>query len=167
MRCPSSVLPSLAAVMLAGLVGGCSAPPATLDLITVARTALAEAQLAQDQQHQQLLSQLESSKASLDAAFDADVQLAAAGGIRDQDGNAVPMTPQWIISARKGYAAARDALDSQAQNMSAVHSQRQDNLRVADESLEMASQLILSQQSLDLRLQQQLLAAQQRLVGKK
>ena len=152
-----------AAAAAAVVLGGCSAPSATLELITVARKALAEAKQTQAVQHDDLVKQLEANKAALDAAFDADVALAAAGGLKDANGQPVPFTPQWVISARRGYAAARDVLAQQVQQADAVHAVNQDNLTAADESLDMAAQLIVATWNVAERLRMQLLAAQRSL----
>jgi hypothetical protein len=145
------------------ILGGCSAPSATLELITTARKALTEAKQTQTAQHDDLVKQLEANKAALDAAFDADVALAAAGGLKDANGQAVPFTPQWVISARRGYAAARDVLAQQVQQVDAANAVNQDNLNAADESLDMAAQLIIAQWNVAERLRTQLLNAQRSL----
>ena len=150
--------------LFAILLVGCGAPSATLDLITVARQGLASAQEAEIQHHEALLSQYGSQQAALDAAFDADVRLVAAGGIQNADGETVELTPEWIISARKGYAAARDMVGQNIRSTEAAHAVRIDNLRVADESLEMASQIIVQQSNLTERIKQQLIGIQRRFI---
>lgn len=145
------------------LLTGCAAPPATLELITVARRALAEAKDAQIAQHEALVQQLEAQQGALDAAFDADVKLVAAGGITDATSQPVALSPQWVISARKGYIAARDELGLQIRSVEAVHAIRQDNLSAADDALDMASQLIVAQWNIAERLKTVLLTAQRRI----
>ena len=142
------------------LLGGCAAPPATLELIAVARRALVEAKETQAAQHAELLQHIEAQQAAMDAAFDADVTLAAAGGITDARGQPVPFTPRWVISARRGYIAARDELAGQIRQAEAAHAVRQDNLAAADEALDMASQLIVAQWNIAERLKTLLLTAQ-------
>ena len=100
----------------------------------------------------------------MDVAFDADVKLVGAGKIEDASGQPVELTPQWVISARKGYAAARDLIGEKIRLAEALHATRMDNVRAADEALEMASQLVVQQSNLGLRIKQQLIAIQRRLV---
>lgn len=152
--------PLIVAVLAAIVPGGCTAAPATLELITVARRALSEAKDTQAAQHAQLIQQMEAQQAALDAAFDADVTLAAAGGITDAQGQPVTFSPQWVISARRGYIAARDALAEQVRATEAAHAVRQDNLTAADEALDMAAHLIVTQWNIAERLKTVLLAAQ-------
>lgn len=148
---------------MAALLTGCSAPQATLDLITAARKGLAVAQEAEAQQHQQVLGQLRANVGSLDAAFDADVRLVVAGGIESLGGEPVTLSAEWVISARKGYAAARDAIADQMSSAESAHLIRQDNLQASDEALEMASQLIVQHSLFGQRVRQALLNAQQEL----
>jgi hypothetical protein len=150
----------VAAALALLVLGGCTAQPATLELITVARRALAEAKDTQTAQHVQLLHQMQDTQAALDTAFDADVTLAAAGKITDAGGQPVAFTPEWVISARRGYIAARDELAAQIRIAEAAHAIRQDNLAAGEEALDMASQLILAQWSLSQRLKNILLTAQ-------
>jgi anti-sigma factor RsiW len=153
----------LAAFFSLAVLGGCSAPPATLELLTVARHALVEAKQTQAAQHEELLKQIEAQQAAMDAAFDADVTLAAAGGLKDSDGQPVPFNPQWVISARRGYTAARDVLAQQVRQAEAAHAVHQDNLAAADEALEMASQLVVQQWNIAERLKTHLMTVQRRL----
>lgn len=136
------------------LLNGCSAPPAALDLIAVGREGLSGAQQADAQQHEQVMANYQAQIAALDAAFDADVRLVEAGGIKTLDGEAVVLSSQWIISARKGYSAARGAIADQMQSAQAVHLVRQDNLRAADEALDMAGELIIDHSLLGQRIRQ-------------
>ncbi len=157
----------LAASALLAMLTGCSAPTATLDLITVARKGLTLAKQAQIDQHTELANRLESQTASLDTAFDADVRLVAAGQIKNSDGKPVALTPEWVISARKGYAAARDLLAKQARSAEAAHATRLDNLNAADEALDMATQLIVQQWAITNRIRQELINVQRRLINAK
>ena len=151
------------AIVIAAL-SGCSAPTATLDLITVARKGLGMAGQAELEHQAQLTDQLNAQIASLDAAFDADVRLVAAGQIKDAQGGILTLTPEWVISARKGYAAARDLLAGQMRSAEAVHVTRLDNLQAADEALDMASQLIVQQWAVTERIRQELINMQRRLI---
>ena len=143
--------------------GGCSAPQAAADLIAFARDGLTGAKQAQDQQHEYLMAGLAGRIAALDAAFDADVRLAEAGGIRSADGEPVALSAEWVISARKGYSAARGAVAEQMRSAQAVHFIRQDNLQAADEALHMAEQLIVDHSLLGRRIRQALDKAREEL----
>ncbi len=70
-----------------------------------------------------------------------------------------------MISARKGYAAARDLLAEQLRSNESAHATRLDNLQAADESLEMATQLIIQQSAIADRVRMQLLEAQKKLLA--
>ena len=150
--------------ILLGMLAGC-APPATMDLITVARKGLTMAQEAQAARHGDLLGQLNAQAAALDQAFDADVKLAAAGQIKDAEGKTVALTPDWVISARKGYAAARDAVSKQVRAEDALHAAQTDNLKTTDEALDMAGRLIVQQWAIGERIQQEFLNLQRRLIS--
>lgn len=158
---------TMAMGMAASLLAGCVAPPATVDLITVARKGLAMAREAQASQHAEIVRQLESQSAALDQAFDADVRLAAAGQIKTADGQVVPFTPEWVISARKGYAAARDATGRELRGAEAANAARSDNIKAADEALDMASQLIVQQYSVSEQIKQQIINVQRSLLNGK
>lgn len=150
------------ALLLLVAAGGCSPPPATLDLIAVARAGLADARAAQADQHQALMKQYAAQAAALDAAFDADVRLAAGGALTDGSGKSVPLSGEWVVSARKGYIAARDAVSETMRSAQAAHTVRMDNVQAADEALDMAASLILQQQALNLRVREQLLEFQRK-----
>ena len=149
--------------MLAALAG-CTSPPATLELVGVAQKALADAQAYQTQRHQEAMGNLESLASSMDAAFDADVRLAAAGGIVGADGKSVALSPEWVISARKGYAAGRDALAAQRQKMESGHAQQLDNLSAAGEALDLAKALIIQSSFLNEQARQILLSLQRKAI---
>jgi len=149
--------------LLGAVLSGCGDSTAAMDLITAAREGLTMEQRAVAAQHEQALRDLQAQQAAMDAAFDADVQLAAAGKILDADQQPIALTPEWVIEARQGYIAARDALTAQQRSAEAAYAAQLDNLRASDESLEMASQLILQQSRLAGRVQQVLLNTQRRL----
>lgn len=151
-----------AMILCLAAIAGCSPPSATLDLITVARTGLAGAKAEQAAQYELNLKQLNAQASALDSAFDADVKLAAAGQIKDPSGRPVPLSPEWVISARKGYSAARDVLAQQMRNSQNAHGVNLDNLKAADDALDMASQLILQQQGLAVKMQQQMINLQRK-----
>ncbi len=155
-------VPALLALLGAGLFVGCGAPPATLELIGVAQKALRETSALEKERHAEELRRLESMKAALDAAFDADVKLAEAGRITDAQGRPVRLSAEWVISARKGYAAARDALSEQQQRLQAAQATHLDNLAAAAEALTLARNLILQQASLSGRARQFLMSLQRR-----
>ncbi len=153
---------ALVAVAALGM-GGCGAPGATLDLITVARRGLALADQAEAGQHAELLGRLDAQVAALDAAFDADVRLVGAGQLATADGQPVALTPEWVISARKGYAAARGLLAEDRRSAEAAHATRLDNLKAADEALDLAAQLIARQWAVSEQVRQQLIEVHRRL----
>jgi hypothetical protein len=142
------------------LIAGCS-DPAALELLTVARHALAEAreELAGDREeyHAQMAFQLH----ALDGAFDADVRLAASGGIVNADGETIALTPEWVIASRKGHSAARDALLLQMRSAEANYATRQDNLLAADEAIDRAGRVMLKWSLLGKDIQQMLIQSQE------
>lgn len=150
--------------LAAAAAGGCSSSAATLELITAARKGINMTRSDDAARHDEDIQRLAAQAASLDAAFDADVKLAAAGQIRDAEGKPLELSADWVISARKGYAAARDMLAEQSRMAEASHRQQQDNLAAADEALEMASQLTVWQSDLSERLKQHLLSVQRSLI---
>ena len=156
------VKPILLALVLSAAVG-CAAPSASLDLISVARKAVAAAEQAEDAQHAELMRLLSERQSALDAAFDADVALVAAGQIRDATGEPVALTPEWVVSARKGYAAARDLVAADIRSAEKAHATRMDNLQAGDQALDMASQLIVRQWSVSEQIRQRLIESQRRL----
>lgn len=155
----------LTALLLAWLLlSGCSAATATLDLISVVRKGIQLEQESEAQQHAQILQHLTGQLAALDSAFDADVRLVAAGQIKSSDGSIVELSPEWIVSARRGYIAARDLLGDQVRSAEGAHSTRQDNLKSIDESLEMASRLVVREWNVTERIRQHVLDTQRRLL---
>lgn len=150
--------------LMAAVLAGCGAPSATLDLITLARKAMDSTRQGQLAQHSELMRQFKAQAAALDEAFDADVKLVAAGQIKDASGQPLSLSPQWVISARKGYVAARDIVSQQTRSAETAHATRIDNIKVADEALEMASQLIVRQWAISDRIKQELINVQRRLV---
>ena len=152
-----------ACAALAVAAAGCKAPQATLDLITVARKGLAGAQEAEAQHRAAAAERFAAQAGSLDAAFDADVRLAAAGEIQGPDGKPTGLTAEWVISARKGYAAARDLIGNEARAAELASLARTDNLKAADEALDRAAELILQQAELTGRARQTLLDFHRRL----
>lgn len=152
----------LIALAAASLASGCSPPPATTELLAVTRKALADARQDRQRLHEQLVAQWAARSGDLDAAFDRDVRQVAAGQLARPDGSPVPFTPDWVIAARQGYAAARDALHHQQAQAQAAHAVQLDNLQAADEALGLANEMILRQQGLGLRIGQHLLNLQRR-----
>ncbi len=151
----------------AAVLGGCGAPTATLELITVARKGIADARVGQEGLHAELVRRLGAQSAALDSAFDADARLAEAGQIKDAQGRPVALSAEWVISARRGYAAARDLLAGQIRSAEKTHATRMDNLSAADEALELASQLILSQWAVREQIRRRLLAVRRSLIHDK
>jgi len=164
MAAPVRVFWRLAILATLGLApAGCSAPTATLNLITFARKALVSAQQAQAAQHDELTQHLKKQATALDAAFDNDVRLVAAGQIKGASGEPIELTPEWVVSARKGYAAARDLIADEIRSAESSHAAELDNLKAADEALDMASQLIVRQSAIAEQIKQQLISVQRRL----
>ena len=144
-------LVALAGVTLGLVPVGCTAPPATVELIAVARKALTDAAALEGNRLAQSVQGLDEQAAALDAAFDADVRMVEAGKLADAEGEPVALTAEWVISARKGYAAARSALADQRRRMEAQHAACLDNLAAGGEALDLATQLILQQYALSQR----------------
>ena len=144
---------------------GCATPTATCDLIAIGRKGLASARTAEVQCHAEIIRHYQRQLASLDAAFDADVRMVAAGQLTDAEGKPVAMSAEWVISARKGYAAARNLLAEQIQKNHAAHATELDNLQAADEALQMASQLTVLQWNISERFKQQFLKLQERITN--
>jgi len=156
---------TLFAACASAVLAGCTLPSATIDLIRVAQKGLADERQAVEATHDQLIEQLEGRQASLDAAFDADVRLAAGGQIEDPKGNPVALSPEWIISARKGYIAARDAIGGELVNVELVRQSRLDNLHAMQEALSMATDLVIRQSLLAENVKQYLSRIHRRLTG--
>ncbi len=154
----------LSAILLAASVAGCASPPAAVELITAARKGIRLARENEAALRTQSVMAMAYRMAVLDAAFDADVRQVAAGQVRKADGSAVALSPEWIISARKGYSAARGLLEGQARTAEAAHLTRLDNLKATDESLEMASQLIARQWRISEQMRQHVLNIQRSLI---
>ena len=148
-------------MLVAGtLTGGCDGP-AAMELLGVARGAVAQARTELQADHDDRLSLVKFQCRSLDTAFDADVRLVAAGGIVTADGEPVTLSPEWVISARQGYGAAREALVEQMLAMEADHAVRQDNLVAADEAIDQAGRLMLQWSLLSESVQTLLIQAQE------
>ena len=92
-----------------------------VDLIGVAKKSLASAATAQQQSHDLIVRQYQAQQSALDTAFDADVRLAAAGGLKNAKGEPITLSADWIISARKGYTAARELLAEQIRQEQETH----------------------------------------------
>ncbi|MCD4823578.1 MAG: hypothetical protein K8S55_03155 [Phycisphaerae bacterium] len=157
----------IALCLLLVLAAGCSSPAATLELLSVGREALASARTSQEQSHAAAVRNYQKQLAALDAAFDADVRLAAAGGIKNAAGKPVGLSADWVISARKGYAAVRNILAQQAQAARDVHAVELDNLRAGDEALQMAAELTIAQWNIAERLKQEFRKLQNRIAADK
>lgn len=154
----------LLAVIGLSVASGCGAPPATIELISVAERALIDATDFQSARQAEQTQQLDSALSSLDAAFDADVRLVEAGKITDSTGKTIPLSAEWVISARKGYAAARNALGQHRGRVETAHATHQDNLAAAGEALALAKILILEHSSLTARARSLLTALQRRFI---
>ena len=154
----------LAGLLVLAAVCGCSSPAATLELIAAARQGLTLERRGQEDVHEQVLALLQSQTRALDAAFDADVRLIASGQVSDSSGAAVAMTPEWVVSARKGYIAAREMVGEQIVSARAAHNVRLDNLAACDRTLELAEQLMLRQTAATEAVKQHLMNIHRRLI---
>ena len=150
--------------LAAALLAGCGSPPSSLELIGVAQKALTDAAQYQQQRHQEAVANLDSLQGSLDAAFDADARLVESGKLADADGKPVALNAAWVISARKGYAAARDALAQQRQKAEAAHATQLDNLTAANEALDLSRGLIIQSSSISAQAKQMLMDLERRFV---
>ena len=136
-------------------LSGCQTPTATMDLIALGRQGLHGAKKSELDAHSERLRLHRKQLEALDTAFDTDVRLAAAGQIKDTEGELVKLSPEWIIAARKGYSAVRDVLSKNLRETEKSHAVQLDNLQAADEALKMAADLILLQWSVSERVRQQ------------
>ena len=84
----------LVALIVPALSAGCGAPPATMELIAVARRGLADASTLEKGRHTAAVGRLAALKAALDSAFDADARLIEAGKIQDAAGKPVPLSAE-------------------------------------------------------------------------
>jgi len=157
-RCVRLIIAALAGAVL---LGGCAAPTATLDLISVARKGIAIARTDAQTRRVDAASRMASQVAALDAAFDADVRLAEAGSLTDDEGESVELTAEWVISARKGYSAARASLEERIRSVSDAHMAAIDNLDACDEALAMASQMIVANWNVSQHIKQYILEIQE------
>lgn len=136
---------------------GCRTPTATLDLIAIGRKGLASAREAQQAHQADLLRHHKTQLAALDSAFDNDVRLVEAGQLKAADGNLVKLDADWVISARKGYAAVRTIMADQMRANQATGAIEIDNIDAAAEALEMAAQLTVLQWNVSEKIKQQFL----------
>lgn len=142
-RCFAARLAGSAALLIAICLAGCGTDAAAVELIGAAQLGLNSATEGEKAHHARWQEQIDAQRAALAAAFDADVRLAASGQIPGADGQPVELSPEWVISARKGYAAALGMLAEQDRQATAAHATRMDNLAAAGECLQMARELLL------------------------
>jgi len=133
---------------LSGVFAGCAPPQATISLINQGQAAIAGARADVAAQHGEIVRFLAAQDGALDVAFDADVKLIAAGAIKDKAGNAVPLSADWVISARKGYSAAKSIVSAEIRSAEIAQSIRQDNLAAGVDALDLAKKLIIMQMNL-------------------
>jgi hypothetical protein len=155
----------LLTAVLPAMLAGCGAPTATLDLISVARRGLVDAREAELQRSEEMTRRVETQMDALGDAFDTDVRLVSAGEVTGADGKPVELSADWVISARKGYAAAQRMLLQQALADQADHLQRLDNLSAADEALQMAGGLIIRQAAVSQRARNVLTQLHRRIIN--
>jgi hypothetical protein len=133
---------------------GCSAPTATTGLIAQGQRGLSDARHAQQRIHARYCVSHQSQLHALDDAFDADVKLVAAGQIAGDDGKPIPLSADWVIAARRGYALARDTLATQFASETQAHAIQLDNLAAASEALRLANELTVLQWNVSARIKQ-------------
>jgi len=121
------------------------------------QAGLASAKLAQQQHQADLRKYHQAQLAALDAAFDNDVRLAAAGEIKSLDGETIELSANWVISARKGYAAARNILAAGMLANQSANAIETDNIDAAADALDLAAQLTVLQWNVGERVKQQFL----------
>jgi hypothetical protein len=144
------------------LCGGCATPTATTELISQGLKGLEMARSAREQSHEIETKMYQQQLAALDAAFDSDVRLITAGGLKDKDGKAIALTADWIISSRKGYSAAACAITNHMVKAQQVYATDLDNIAAANEALQLANELVVMQWNVGERFKQQFLQLQQR-----
>ena len=131
----------LSGTLLPGVLlsGGCASPPSVAPLLRVSQQAmLAEVEhLNVDATRD--AEQMKQSRASLDAAFDADLQQ------REQAGG---LDAQWVRDAMEVYVPTREALVRHEASLTAERRTRQDNLRTAAEAQQRALELLEQQDKL-------------------
>jgi len=140
---------------------GCTTPTATTELISQGIKGLELARSAREQSYTIETKMYQQQLASLNTAFDADVSLVSAGGLKDKDGKAVEMTAEWIISARKGYSAAVDSINEKMVKAQQVYSTDLDNITAANEALQLANELVVMQWNVAEKFKEQFLKLQQ------
>lgn len=150
------------ALVLASL-SGCATHQAVMDQITQAERGLNSAADSLTAQHQELLDARKTQMAALDAAFDADVRLAATGKIVDAQNVPITLTADWIISARKGYVAGRDIIAESIRTEQKAHDTDLDNITASREALGRAITLIVMQSNLSENTKGWVLSAQRAL----
>lgn len=149
-------------LVLCLLCSGCATPTATTELIAQGMKGLEMARDAREQSYAIETKMYQQQLASLDAAFDADVKLIAAGGLTDKDGKAVEMTSDWVISARKGYSTAAGVIGKAMIQSHQAYATDLDNIAAANEALQLANELVVLQWNVGERFKQQFLQLQQR-----
>ena len=152
----------LTALILLCLISqlGCSAPTATTGLIAQGQRGLADARHAQQRTYARYCASHQMQLRTLDDAFDADVKLVAAGQLTGPDAQPVPLSADWVISARRGYAFARDTLATQFASETHAHAIQLDNLAAATEALHLANELTVLQWNVSARIKQAFLRNQ-------
>lgn len=136
------------------VLSGCRTPAATLELIAIGQQGLASARQAETEYLQDRQEEYRRQIEALDNAFDADVRLVASGALKDDNDQSVELSPQWVMSARKGYSAARGLIEDQHRLTRDTHRVRMDNLDAAAEALDLAGMLIVQQWSVSEQIKQ-------------
>lgn len=133
MKCASRIVPLSAAVWMCFLVGGCSTPPSVPLLVNVAGKVIQQEQQHLSDDSQRLSQWYTQQRSALEAGFNAD--LAA----RDQ------LDADWVAQGARVYVTAREMLLEHELETKRQIELRQENLRLAGESLDRAA-IVLQQQ---------------------
>lgn len=139
---------------------GCSAPTATTGLIAQGQHGLSDARHEQQRTYARYCASHQMQLRALDDAFDADVRLVAAGQLTGEDDHPIPLSADWVIAARRGYALARDTLAKQFASETHAHTIQLDNLAAATEALRLANELTVLQWNVSARIKQAFLRNQ-------
>jgi hypothetical protein len=146
-----------AVIMIVLAFAGCAPPAATLGLIRQGEVALMESKKAIDSMGEEIEDKFKAQNAELDAAFDADVHMAAEKDLLDAE---------WVISARKGYSLARTAIAMEQADHARAVAARKDNVAAGLEALGMAKTIIIMQQDMSANMKQWLMNAENKLFKK-
>ena len=133
------VLGSLWLSVAVGVLCGCESPPSVSPLLRASSMAVADEILHLQTDIARDREQLAQTRASLDAAFDADLEQAESNNT---------LNGEWIREAMVVYVPAREALVRHEATLATERQQRIDNLTTAVEAQQRALQLLERQDEL-------------------